>query len=111
MRGYALARPGPLPSREPGFCRLPAVPRMSVDQQTPARTETATAYAPASVGNVAVGFDSLGHALDAVGDRVTVTRLDRPRVEIEEIVGCEETLPLDPEQNTATAGLVAMVRE
>ena len=84
---------------------------MSVDQQTRARIETATAYAPASVGNVAVGFDILGHALDAVGDRVTVTRLDRPRVEIEEIVGCEETLPLDPEQNTATAGLVAMIRE
>jgi homoserine kinase len=84
---------------------------MSVDQRTPTRIETATAYAPASVGNVAVGFDVLGHALDAVGDRVTVTRLARPRVEIEEITGCEEALPLDPEQNTATAGLVAMLRE
>lgn len=72
---------------------------------------TATAFAPAGVGNVAVGFDVLGHALDAVGDRVTVTRLDGPRVEIAEIVGCEERLPLDPEQNTATAGLVALVRE
>ena len=84
---------------------------MSVDLKSPARTDTATAYAPAGVGNVAVGFDVLGHALDAVGDRVTVTRLDGPRVEIVEIAGCEEALPLDPEQNTATAGLVAMIRE
>src|SRR5215217_7409001 len=77
--------------------------------RAPARS--ATAYAPAGVGNVAVGFDVLGHALDAVGDRVTVWRTDEPRVEIVEITGCDEVLPLDPEQNTATAGLVAMIRE
>src|SRR5690606_38113350 len=39
---------------------------------------SATAYAPAGVGNVAVGFDVLGHALDAVGDRVTLTRTEAP---------------------------------
>jgi homoserine kinase len=73
--------------------------------------EWATAYAPAGVGNVAVGFDVLGHALDAVGDRVTVYRTPDPGVEILDIVGCEEALPMDPEKNTATAGLVALVRE
>ena len=31
---------------------------------------SARAFAPASVGNVGVGFDILGHALDAVGDVV-----------------------------------------
>lgn len=69
----------------------------------------ATAFAPAGVGNVAVGFDVLGHALDAVGDRVTVRRTDRPGVEIEEIVGSPEPLPTDPAQNTATAGLIALL--
>lgn len=71
----------------------------------------ATAFAPAGVGNVAVGFDVLGHALDAVGDRVTVTRTIEPGVAIEEITGCEEPLPLEAARNTATAGLVALLRE
>ncbi|MBW3630282.1 MAG: homoserine kinase [Gemmatimonadetes bacterium] len=84
---------------------------MSVELKPPGRIDTATAYAPAGVGNVAVGFDVLGHALDAIGDKVTVWRTAEPRVEIVEITGCDEVLPLDPAQNTATAGLVAMLRE
>jgi homoserine kinase len=71
----------------------------------------ATAYAPAGVGNVAVGFDVLGHALDAVGDVVTVYRTPGPGVTILEIAGCEEPLPMEAEKNTATAGLVALARE
>lgn len=70
---------------------------------------TATAFAPATVGNVGVGFDLLGHALVALGDRVTVTRLDEPQVRIREIRGVD--LPLDPAGNTATAGLLALVEE
>ena len=68
------------------------------------KTASATAFAPAGVGNVAVGFDLLGHALEAVGDRVTVSRLDRPVVEILAIRGCDSPLPMEPERNTATAG-------
>jgi homoserine kinase len=45
-------------------------------------TSSATAFAPASVGNVGIGFDILGFAVDALGDRVTVTRVDRPGVRI-----------------------------
>jgi homoserine kinase len=41
---------------------------------TAAGRERATAFAPASVGNVAIGFDILGFAVGALGDRVTVTR-------------------------------------
>ncbi|EQD39821.1 hypothetical protein B2A_11100, partial [mine drainage metagenome] len=40
----------------------------------------ATAFAPASSGNVAIGFDILGFAIDALGDRVTVSRTDKPGV-------------------------------
>ena len=29
-----------------------------------------TAFAPASIGNVAVGFDMLGLAIDGVGDQI-----------------------------------------
>ncbi len=37
-----------------------------------------TAFAPASVANVAIGFDILGFSVDALGDRVTLTRTDKP---------------------------------
>ena len=69
-----------------------------------------TAFAPATVGNIAVGFDLLGHALDAVGDRVRVERIDSPEVIVRAITGVETALPMDPEQNTATAGLCALIR-
>ena len=40
--------------------------------------ESATAFAPASVGNVGIGFDILGFAVDALGDRVRATRSKTP---------------------------------
>jgi homoserine kinase len=69
---------------------------------------SATAFAPASVGNVAVGFDILGHALDAVGDRVTATRIDEPVVRIARIDGVVTDLPRDVERNTAARAVAAM---
>lgn len=73
--------------------------------------QSARAFAPATVGNIAVGFDLLGHALDAVGDIVTVKRIDTPEVIIAEIIGADVPLPTDPEKNTATAGLVRLIAE
>ena len=35
-----------------------------------------TAFAPATVANVGIGFDILGHTVDAVGDRVRLRRID-----------------------------------
>lgn len=71
----------------------------------------ATAFAPASVGNIAVGFDLLGHALEGAGDTVTVTRTATLGVRITKVEGVTTTLPLQPEKNTVTAGLVALSRE
>jgi homoserine kinase len=68
----------------------------------------ATAFAPASVGNVAIGFDILGFAVDALGDRVTVSRSARPGVTITEVSGIAGELPTDPAQNTAGRALQAM---
>jgi homoserine kinase len=70
--------------------------------------ETATAFAPASVGNVAIGFDILGMAVDALGDRVTVSRSAQPGVRITAISGVPEELPLEAERNTAGRALMAM---
>jgi len=60
-----------------------------------------TAFAPASVGNVASGFDILGHALAGQGDRVTVRGGTRPGVRIRRIEGLNDQLPITTERNTA----------
>jgi len=75
---------------------------------TPSGLERATAFAPASVGNVAIGFDILGFAVDALGDRVTVTRRAEPGVVITGVRGIAGELPTDPERNTAGRALLAM---
>src|SRR5580693_9267588 len=67
----------------------------------PSGLDRATAFAPASVGNVAIGFDILGMAVDALGDRVTVSRSTQPGVRITAIRGGSADLPLDPARNTA----------
>jgi homoserine kinase len=76
---------------------------------TAPRAHSATAFAPASIGNVAAGFDVLGHAMDAVGDHVTVARSDRPGVRIVSVSGIAGALPDDPAANTATAGLLRLL--
>ena len=68
----------------------------------------ATAFAPASVGNVAIGFDILGFSVDALGDRVTVSRTEAQGVTITDVVGVAGQLPTDPAQNTAGRALLAM---
>jgi homoserine kinase len=71
-------------------------------------SQVATAFAPASVGNVGVGFDLLGHSLADVGDRAEVRRIDEPVVRIAAIHGCVTGLPTDPRQNTAGMALLAL---
>jgi homoserine kinase len=68
----------------------------------------ASAFAPASVGNVAIGFDILGFAIEGLGDRVTVTRRPAPGVEISAIRGVAGDLPREPRENTAGRALLAM---
>jgi homoserine kinase len=70
--------------------------------------QQATAFAPASVGNVAIGFDILGFSVDALGDRVTVARRAEPGVGIRAVRGVAGDLPKEPEKNTAGRALLAM---
>ena len=72
-----IGSPGPARAPAPPGRREAPPPRSRIElfdenDEPIARTRptSATAFAPAGVGNVAVGFDLLGHALDAVGDRV-----------------------------------------
>lgn len=67
-----------------------------------------TAFAPASVGNVAIGFDILGFSFDALGDRATVRWQEAAGVRIKAIRGVVQELPLDASRNTAGRALLAM---
>lgn len=71
-------------------------------------SDQATAFSPASVGNVGVGFDILGHTLLGPGDRVTVRRIAAPIVRIAAIRGSTASLPSEAARNTAGAALIAM---
>lgn len=73
-----------------------------------AARRVARAFAPASVGNVAIGFDILGFSVDALGDQATVRRLEEPRVVIAGIGGLVPDLPREAAQNTAGRALLAM---
>jgi homoserine kinase len=68
----------------------------------------ATAFAPASVGNVAIGFDILGFSVNTLGDRATVRRTAERGVRIKAINGVVADLPLAAEKNTAGRALLAM---
>lgn len=70
--------------------------------------EQATAFSPASVGNVGVGFDILGHTLVGPGDKVTARRVAKPDVRIAAIRGSMALLPIEAARNTAGAALIAM---
>ncbi len=70
--------------------------------------QQASAFSPASVGNVGVGFDILGHVIEGAGDTVTVRRIDAPKVRIASISGATVDLPLDAPGNTAGAALISL---
>ncbi|HTP39913.1 MAG TPA: homoserine kinase [Steroidobacteraceae bacterium] len=70
--------------------------------------QQATAFAPASVGNVAIGFDILGFSVNTLGDRATVRRTMAPGVRIKAIGGVVQDLPLEPAKNTAGRALQAL---
>jgi homoserine kinase len=70
---------------------------------------TATAFAPATVGNVAVGFDILGHAFGVIGDRVRADRVTEPGVRVRAVTGLAGALPLEAALNTAGKAVLSLV--
>ncbi len=75
-------------------------------------SDTVTAFAPASIGNVAVGFDMLGLALTNVGDRVMARATEGTAVTIAEVRGLDGEihpyLSSDPKENTASIAAQAL---
>jgi homoserine kinase len=70
-----------------------------------------TAFAPATVSNVACGFDVLGFALEAPGDEVSARLIGTagPRVRIDDIAGDAGRLPREAARNTAGVAAKALL--
>lgn len=75
-------------------------------------SDSVTAFAPASIGNVAVGFDMLGLALAGVGDRVSARRIDGSAITVAEVRGLDGELhpylSTKADENTASIAAQAM---
>jgi homoserine kinase len=69
-------------------------------------TDFITAFAPATIGNLGVGFDMLGLAIAGAGDRVSARKVDTPGVSIAEVRGIDgeihPTLSANADENTAS---------
>lgn len=68
----------------------------------------ASASAPGSVANVAVGFDMLGHALEGLRDIAHVTRTHSSEVRVIRIDGPVTRIPLEAVRNTGGRALLAL---
>src|SRR5262245_4101126 len=71
--------------------------------------ESVTAFAPATVSNVACGFDVLGFALHEPGDEVTASFAPGSGVRIADITGDNGRLPRDAGSNTAGVAARALL--
>ncbi|MET0935579.1 MAG: homoserine kinase [Luteibacter sp.] len=83
--------------------------RMLKEESSPRlQADVAVAEAYASVGNVGIGFDILGHCVAGAGDRAKVRRIPERDVRIAAIHGVITDLPLNAADNTAGAALISM---
>ena len=63
-------------------------------------------FSPATVANVACGFDVLGFCLDTVGDDMVIRKVDKKGIRIIHIEGFD--LPYETESNVAGVSALAM---
>ncbi|WP_034039921.1 homoserine kinase [Wocania ichthyoenteri] len=65
-------------------------------------------FSPATVANVACGFDVLGFCLDTVGDEMVIRKIDKKGIFITKIEGFD--LPYETELNVAGVSALAMYK-
>jgi homoserine kinase len=68
-------------------------------------------FAPATVANLACGFDVMGLAIDQPGDEVIVELNDSGKLRIVKITGDDGKLSLDPKKNTVTVSILNMLKK
>lgn len=67
-------------------------------------------FAPASVANMACGYDIMGFALESPGDEIIVRFSDVPGFRITKILGDDGKLPLEVRRNTAGFAAFQLLR-
>ena len=73
--------------------------------------ESIKVFAPATVANVACGFDIFGFAVDAPGDEVIVRKRDDKQIIITKISGDEGKLTYDASKNAVTVPILAYLKK
>jgi homoserine kinase len=69
-------------------------------------------FAPATVANVACGFDILGFAVDRPGDEIVAKRNPNSKeLRITDITGSKLKLPYEIDKNTATIGILNLLKD
>ena len=68
-------------------------------------------FAPATVANVACGYNILGFAINKPGDEVIARLTDEPEVVISKIKGDKGELPKETDKNTAGVAVQAFLNE
>lgn len=64
-------------------------------------------FSPASVANVACGYDIFGFALEKIGDEIVLEKRKDSRLVITNVEGAD--LPLSPEKNVATVAISSLL--
>ncbi len=67
-------------------------------------------FAPATVANVACGYDVLGFAIDAPGDEVVARHSEELGLRIAKITGDDGKLPLEADKNTAGVAALDLLK-
>lgn len=62
------------------------------------------------MGNIGIGFDILGLAIEHPGDEVIARKSDTPGLRITKITGAGGKLPYEPEQNTAGMAVLRLLQ-
>lgn len=79
------------------------------------KKQTASAFAPASIGNIGVGFDMLGLAIVGAGDTVDARRTDGEGISVAEVHGLDglihPELSTVVEENTASIAAATFWKE
>ena len=83
--------------------------RLSLPPDSSITVNEIRVFAPATVANVACGFDIFGFAVDQPGDEVLLRFSDRPGVRILDIIGDGGRLPRDASRNTAGIAIQAFL--
>ena len=65
--------------------------------------------APATVANVSCGFDCIGYAISKPSDIVTIEKQDQLGIEISMSGIKYESIPVDPENNTAGKAIISLL--